>query len=190
MIFSFWATSSTQFVSAKSTYASSTNSGQGNRSASSRMRSGGSTVPDGLLGFGRKTSFNRGRGATKSSPSDQSAWKRDLFGLGPLHLGQRLVEDVARIGQPQAIALADERPRDDRQNIVAAVAAQNPIRLDAEHLGGPAAKCLGQRIGIALQAALEHGGNRPANRRRAGIGIFVGVELDELLAPRGCSPGT
>jgi hypothetical protein len=54
----------------------------------------------------------------------------NLFGLRALNLGKRLVKNVARVRQPQPIAVSDERACNDRQDVVTAVPAQNPIRIN------------------------------------------------------------
>ncbi len=73
MIFSFSATSDKQFVSAKSTYASSTSKGQGRASAKAAIFSGGIIVPEGLFGLARNTSRTQSFGCENSAGNDQSS---------------------------------------------------------------------------------------------------------------------
>ena len=66
----------------------------------------------------------------------------DFFDTRPPGSGPAFVEHVAGIRQPQQLALADEGARDDGQNVVAAVAAENPIGIDAQHFGRRNAKAV------------------------------------------------
>jgi hypothetical protein len=99
---------------------------------------------------------------------------------GTLDLSQRLVEHIAGIRQTQQLAAADQRPSDNRQDVVAAVAAQNPIRLDAQHLGRTPPKGIAQRIGIPHQTGFGRLLDGPRDARRRRIRALVRVQLDEF----------
>ena len=143
-------------------------------------------MPEGLFGLARNTSRKSSRGRRRNAAgSDQSARKWTSSLPRALQLGQRLVEDVAGIGQPQQLALADERPRDDRQDVVAAVAAEDPVGLRR-----PAASAARRRKASASGSGYFCSPrrsdllDRPADGRRGRIGVLVGVELDELAVLR------
>ena len=90
--------------------------------------------------------------------------ERNFFVPGALDLGQCLVEDVAGIGKADQLSLPDQCPRQDRQDLVAAVAAEDPIRLNAIKLAAALAKRVGQRIRIAGQSPFERRRGSPAPR--------------------------
>lgn len=97
----------------------------------------------------------------------------------PLNAGERAVEDVAWIGHPQRLALSHKAPHENRQHVVGAVAAEDPVGLYAEEFGSLGTETGGKRVGILCQAATTGRLlNRLTHCRRRGVGILVGVELD------------
>ena len=107
------------------------------------------------VGVGQKREFQSRGGLGEIVGQRPIVLKVDLLGFGALKLGEGFVEDVAGVGEPEAVALADEGASDDRQDVVAAVAAENPVGFDAEKFGGALAEGGGQRIGVFLQASLD-----------------------------------
>ena len=81
-------------------------------------------MPEGLFGIGEKRQPQIIAAWAKASGSDQSGSKADFFAPRALQFGQRAIEDVAGVGHPQQLSFAHQRPRDDRQDIVAAVAGR------------------------------------------------------------------
>ena len=69
-------------------------------------------------------------------------------------------------------------------NVVAAVAAQNPIWFDAQKFCCAGAEGCGQRIGIFLQASLNGAADGALDGRRRGVRILVRVELDDTAFAR------
>ena len=59
------------------------------------------------------------------------------------------------------LAALDERPRGNREQVITAVAAEDPVRIYTEYIGSPQAKSGRQRIGITDQPLLC----RPLDRR-------------------------
>src|SRR5262249_6294336 len=72
-------------------------------------------------------------------------------------------------------------PSDDRENIVAAIATENPIELDAKQLGSTHAKRSGHRVGVLLQPGLNDPPDCRLHLRRALVRILIRIELAELL---------
>ena len=101
-----------------------------------------------------------------------------------LNLRERAVEDVARVGEAHDVARIDKRPREHREQLVAAVAAEDPIGIEAVERPGLHAKRGRQRVGILLQPGLHDPPDRRLHLRRAGIRILIRVELDDLLTAR------
>ena len=146
-------------------------------------------MPEGLFGLARNTSRRSSVAASERGRQRPVGVEVDLLAARALQLGQRLVEDVARIRQPQQLPLADERPGDDRQDVVAAVAAEDPVGLDAQHLGRAAAKRLGHRVGILSQPADRLLESPRATAGEGGYGFSFVFSL--MNSPScGCSPGT
>ncbi len=111
--------------------------------------------------------------------------KVNLFPAGALNVGQRAIQDVTRIRQSQLLAFTDEAADQDRQNIVAAVAGQNPFRSrQPKCLGGRAAKRCRQSDRDNDSAAAGSMFDRLDHCRRRRVRVLVGVQLDELARRR------
>ncbi len=102
----------------------------------------------------------------------------DLFIPSALNFSQRPIEDITGVGEPQQLALTDKRTRDNRQDVVTAVTAQDPIWIDSQHIGGHHFERGGNRVGIDPQSLPGRLLNRPHGGRRRRVGILVRVELD------------
>ena len=86
--------------------------------------------------------------------------QRDPLDRRTLDLPQRLVQDVAGIRVRDLLARVDKRPQQDRQDLVAAVAHDDPLGIDVKQLRRRLAERESQRIGIEIQAALGRTTNR------------------------------
>ena len=99
--------------------------------------------------------------------------------------GERPVEDVARRGHPQSPARPDEGADEDREEIVAAVAAEDPVGVDAEDFGRFFTEPVGDRVGILGEGPPgEERCDGASHFRRGSVGILVRVELDPLPSLR------
>ena len=118
------------------------------------MRSGGIIVPEGLLGLGRKASFRRGaagrnrRRGTNLPERGSPRPRRPAVGRGFCRgCSWGKGGGDGRLGRRSA--------GEDGEDVVAAVAAEDPVGFDAEQMGGAVAESGGERVGIFLQAGLD-----------------------------------
>ena len=156
-------------------------------------RVGGNERAGGAVGIGDDRQTDRlpggGGGGAERRPERPVSLVRHLLAGDPLDAGERPVEDVARGRHPQGFARPDESADEDREEIVAAVAAQDPVGVDAEDLGRLLAKPGGHWVGILGEGPPgEERRHRASHLWRRSVGVFIGVELDPLsplrLLPR------
>ena len=105
--------------------------------------------------------------------------------MGPLNARQRAVQNVTWVRHSQALPRPHKRAHEDCQQIIAAVAADDPFWINAKNLRRSHSKRCSKRIGILGQRAVGRRSNdRPSHCRRRWVGIFIGVELDPLAPLR------
>ena len=154
-----------------------------------RDRVGGNERAGGAVGIGDDRQTDRlaggGGGGAERLPERPVSLVRDLLAGDPLDAGERPVEDVARGRHPQGFARPDEGADEDREEIVAAVAGQDPVGFDSEDFGCFFAKPVGHRVGILGEGPPgEERRHGASHFRRGSVGIFVRVELDPLPSLR------
>ena len=93
-------------------------------------------------------------------------------------LGMRAA-DVVRRGEAE-YKEAGLTKESSETEIVAAIAAQNPVAIHAQHLGRAISKSVCHRIGVTHQSTLGGLLDRAEHVGRRRIGILVGIQLDEL----------
>ncbi len=146
------------------------------------------TVPEGEFGFGRNVRFAPGTGQGRSSR--QFVVERNRLEARPLDLGERPVEDVARRRRDDQPALGHEGPREDRQDVVGAVADQDRVGIDAQHAARGLAERVAERVGILAEpVAGERGADRLEDPRAGGYGFSLVLSLT-MSGSLSCSPGT
>ena len=122
------------------------------------------------------------------SPSDQSASIVNDVARRPLNFRERFVEHIARVRVANAISGIDQCPGDNRQDIVAAVAAQDPLGRDLgnivfEQFANLKAKSRSPSGRDISANPLGTARRSPPSPLATHIGILIRVELDEFAHP-------
>ena len=146
-------------------------------------------MPDGLFGFAKNASRIQSFGLANSVRQRPIGVVIDDVARRALNLGQRAIEQVARIREANHVRRADERPRHDRENVVAAVAAQNPIGIDAVQLAARIRNAVAIGSGYFCSPACT---TRPIAAFTFGehwYGFSFVFSLMNFSTPCGCSPG-
>ena len=113
----------------------------------------------------------------------------DGVALRSLYRSQGFVEQIAGIGKAHQVACLNECARKNRENIITAIAAENPVGADArnfatQEFSSAQPKRHGPGIGILLEPLLANMTDGRFHLGRARVRILIGVELDQLRALR------
>ena len=108
---------------------------------------------------------------------------------GLLDAREGAVQHVRRGGVDHGAAGTGDRADEHREHVVAAVAGENPRRVDVEGLGRRLAERPAGGVRVAAQLVAVEGGERGQRARARGVRVLVRVQLDDARAGRRLAAG-